>query len=242
MKDRWLGRGDSRLGEASKGRHVTAQEAYSAVMERREIIERYRHCILETGSAPPSIFAFARDLDISERDFYENFGSFEGLEARIWEDMVRETIDGVESGPEWAGFSAHQKLLTFYFAFCEKVLDNRSFFLVRFPRLQQGRPPASLSGMGAAFSEFAGRIIDEGLETGELASRGPLTNAYRMGFFGHFLSVIDFNLSDSSQGFERTDAYIEKSVRLAFDVVGTQALDSAFDLLRFLSGRSCDRT
>ena len=50
--------------------------------------------------------------------------------------------------------------------------------------------------------------------------------------------MVEFTLADDSSGFERTDAYIEKSVRLAFDVIGTQAVDSAFDLFRFLSGRS----
>lgn len=211
-------------------------------MHRREIIERYRQTILETGSPPASVYVFARDLGISERDFFENFGSFEGLESRTWEEMVRETVQAVESGGEWAGFSAQQKLLTFYFAFCEKVLDHRSFFLARFPRLRKGPPPPSLYGMSAAFTEFAEGIVDDGLGRGEFAVRGPLSKVYPMGFFGHFLSVIDFNLSDSSAGFERTDAYIEKSVRLAFDVVGTQAVDSAFDLFRFLSGRTWDRS
>ena len=195
---------------------------------------------METGDAPASVFVFARDLDISEREFFENFGSFEGLESLIWEDMVRDTVHAVESGADWAGFSAQQKLLAFHFAFCEKILGERSFFLARFPRLERGCPAASLSDMSAAFRDFAGRIIEEGLDRGELAMRGPLSRAYPMGFFGHFLSVIDFNLSDSSRGFERTDAYIEKSVRLAFDVVGTQAVDSAFDLFRFLSGRTWD--
>ncbi len=67
---------------------------------------------------------------------------------------------------------------------------------------------------------------------------GPLSKTYPQGLFGHFVTAVEFNLADDSAGFERTDAYIEKSVKLAFDVIGTQALDSAFDLVRFLSGRS----
>jgi len=92
--------------------------------------------------------------------------------------------------------------------------------------------------MRHAFTEFAGRVLDGGKGNGEVACRGNLTRAYPLGFFGHLLSVIEFNLDDTSKGFERTDAYIEKSVRLAFDLIGTQAVDSAFDLFRFLSGRS----
>ena len=50
----------------------------------------------------------------------------------------------------------------------------------------------------------------------------------------HFRAVISFLIKDESQQFERTDAFIEKTVAFAFDVLRTQAIDSAFDLARFL--------
>jgi hypothetical protein len=46
--------------------------------------------------------------------------------------------------------------------------------------------------------------------------------------------VIDFHLRDSSPRYERTDAFIEKSTTVLFDLIGRQVLDSGFDLLRFL--------
>jgi hypothetical protein len=45
---------------------------------------------------------------------------------------------------------------------------------------------------------------------------------------------MQFNLRDDSEGYERTDEFIEKTVKLAFDLIRTQAIDSAFDLGRFL--------
>jgi hypothetical protein len=47
--------------------------------------------------------------------------------------------------------------------------------------------------------------------------------------------VIDFSLKDDSRGYERTDAFIEKSVAVAFDLIRTQVVDSALDLARFLA-------
>jgi ubiquinone biosynthesis protein COQ9 len=47
-------------------------------------------------------------------------------------------------------------------------------------------------------------------------------------------SVVAFHLKDESTKFERTDAFIEKSVAVLFDLMGRQVLDSGFDLLRFL--------
>ncbi len=208
-------------------------------MDHDHAIGKYIHLVLETGHPPASVYAFAKDLEVSEREFFEHFASFEALEAEIWKRAVADTIHAVEHGDEWSGFSAQQKLLTFYYALCDRILDQRSFFLARFPRLPKGdKPHQSLCGMRHAFTGFAERVLASGRENGEVACRGNLTRAYPLGLFGHLLSVIEFNLEDTSRGFERTDAYIEKSVRLAFDVMGTQAVDSAFDLFRFLSGRS----
>ena len=39
---------------------------------------------------------------------------------------------------------------------------------------------------------------------------------------------------DDSAGFEKTDAFVEKSVNLAFDLIGKGALDSAIDFAKFL--------
>ncbi|MEI7774534.1 MAG: hypothetical protein WCK17_07130, partial [Verrucomicrobiota bacterium] len=58
---------------------------------------------------------------------------------------------------------------------------------------------------------------------------------YPDAFYTHFRGVIDFSLKDDSRGYERTDAFIEKSVAVAFDLIRTQVVDSALDLARFLA-------
>ena len=45
---------------------------------------------------------------------------------------------------------------------------------------------------------------------------------------------MQFNLQDDSEGYERTDEFIEKTVKLAFELIRTQAIDSALDLGKFL--------
>ena len=88
--------------------------------------------------------------------------------------------------------------------------------------------------MRSEFLEFAHRLIDHGRETGEIADRRGLTSLYPGILYVHLRWVIDQYLKDESEGFERTDAFIEKTVTLAFDLFRSQALDSAADLLRFL--------
>ncbi|MEM7143556.1 MAG: TetR/AcrR family transcriptional regulator [Verrucomicrobiota bacterium] len=200
---------------------------------------RYREQVLETGHAPASVYAFTKSFGASERDFFEQFASFEALESAIWRTAVEETIAKVQEPEDWEAFTAQQKLLTFYFAFTDQILNQRSFFLARFPRSDGrcGWPPKHLHGMRDAFVTFAKSTVDTGMERDEIVCRGPLTRGYPQGLFLHFLTVIDFNLNDDSSAFERTDAFIEKSMRLAFDLIGTQAIDSAADLVRFLFRR-----
>ena len=102
-------------------------------------------------------------------------------------------------------------------------------------------PCSQLERMKQEFTSFATGLITEGTEKNEIACRGKLNATYPSALFGHFLSAIEFNLNDESPHFERTDAFIEKSVRLAFDLVTSNALESAFDLVRFLTGRHWEK-
>lgn len=72
------------------------------------------------------------------------------------------------------------------------------------------------------------------MSSGEIAERGRFSSLYPNGLYAHFRGVIDFYLKDDSRNYERTDAFIEKTVAVAFDLIRTQVVDSALDLARFL--------
>ena len=78
-------------------------------------------------------------------------------------------------------------------------------------------------------------MVAHGVTTGEIAPRGRIEGCYPGALRRHFRSVIDFHVRDRSARFERTDAFIEKSAGLAFDLLRPQAIDSLGDLLRFLA-------
>lgn len=204
-------------------------------METREkILTCYTQHLREEGRTPESIPRFCRDLEISERDFFSQFASFEAVEKAFWQELILDVIQRVESSEEFGTFDARQRLLTFLFAFNEKSLDVRTLMLMRFQNLDIWKKPSWSLGLEESYKEFVKRILDHGRVSGEVAGRGKVSGIYPEGFYLVFRAVIDFNMKDESSGFERTDAFIEKSVNLAFDVVRTQALDSALDLLRFL--------
>lgn len=191
----------------------------------------------EHGRAPDSVFRLCREVGVEERDFYSAFASLDTVESAYWERLLGRVIGAVEAGPEWAGFTARQRLLAFLYAFFEAALGERSLILLRIAPLRVTDRPAFLRGFEARFERFADQLIAHGRTTGEIADRGRLTRVYPRGLYAHLRACLEFYARDTSEGFERTDAFIEKTVALAFDVARPQAIDSAVDLVRFLLPR-----
>jgi AcrR family transcriptional regulator len=208
----------------------------------QELRQRITDAVIEElrvhGQPPASVYSFCLKLGITERDFFHEFASFDAVESGFWQQLIERVASAVQSGVEWESFSARQRLLTFYFAYCEESLDVRSLLLSRVAKLSPLERPAFLKGLERRFKEFAEGVVAHGISTGEIAPRGRLSTFYPETLYVHFRSVIDFHLKDESYRFERTDAFIEKSVTVAFDLLRTQVFDSAFDLARFLFSRA----
>ena len=57
-----------------------------------------------------------------------------------------------------------------------------------------------------------------------------------------FNSLMKFWISDTSKGFEKTDALIEKSVNVVFEVFDNTRLDTILDLGKFLWKEATGKT
>jgi AcrR family transcriptional regulator len=201
---------------------------------RAKILAAFSAHLAEEGQAPRSVAKFCRELGMAEAVFYRHFPSLHAVEKAFWGDWMAGVIGAVESGAEWEEFTARERYLAFLFALMQAAGERRSVLLQRFQDIAPLAHPTDLEGMRAEFLEFARRLVDHGSALGEIAERRGLRNLYPGILYAHLRWVIDYYLKDESQEFDRTDAFIEKTVRLAFDLFRTQAFDSAADLLRFL--------
>lgn len=201
---------------------------------RQRIEDAYLLEFRSEGRPPVSVFRFCQTLGITEREFFGEYPSLEAVERQWWKSVLEHVIHSVESGPEWAQFSARQRMLAFLFGFVEKSLDHRSLLLLRLGGVMPVQPVPEWVALEQRFDEFATSLLMHGRSQGEIVARGPLTNVYPKALRLLLRSVVSFNLKDESPKYERTDAFIEKSVTVLFDLMGRQALDSGFDLLRFL--------
>lgn len=205
-------------------------------VDRGMLVDCYLEWLFEHGAPPASVVALCRHAGIGEKDFYRIFPSFQALEASIWCGLVDDTVAVLEADDKYPEDPPRQKMAAFYYTFLETALERRSFLLLRFQGVQLMSPPRSLRRMQDAFQTFASALLDEASESGQIARCGKLSRLYPGLLYLQLLFVLDFWLKDDSEGFQRTDALVEKSIALTFDLLETRAIDSAIDFVRFLSG------
>ncbi len=212
-------------GTATKTKKVTTKEAF-----QKAFIER----ILTEGKVPASIFLFAKDLKSTEGEFYEHFNSFKALERSIWTTWFEQTQHNIEHDEAYVDYTVREKILAFYYTWIELLKNNRSFAMHSFDKLgKRDTQPSYLSGVRTHFDVFINDLMMEGKDTTEVAER-PFSSQYSKVFWMHFLFICKFWSNDESSDFEKTDAAIEKSVNLAFDLIGKGALDSFLDFGKFI--------
>lgn len=208
----------------------------AAQKSRQSWIDAYLDHLLEEGEPPASVYRFAKNQGVGEKAFYAHFANFESLEGEIWKSLVADTVTALHADEDYASYPVQQKLAAFYYTFLEGALEYRSFMLLRFPGVQLVACPGRLNKFRDAFIDYAKPLLDAAKAEQEIPERGKLNQTYPGLVYAQLLFIIDFWLKDESDQFQRTDALIEKSVTLGFDLIGTQVVDSAFDLVRFLAG------
>lgn len=209
--------------------------AKSKAISATQIIGNYRDYLLSEGKQPASIFKFCKDHGFKEAEFYQFFGSFEALEKSIWKEFIDGTRKRMEADSSYQAFSTREKILTFYFMLVESLKTDRSFVLQQLKSWKNPSViPSFLKGFKTSFEEWINTVLNEGRGTGEIAKRPFLDQRYDMLFWLHLMFILQFWSHDDSPNFEKTDAAIEKSVNLAFDLIGKGVLDNAIDFGKFL--------
>lgn len=215
---------------------TAAKKKPRAKQDPEQIIkEAYISYVLENGSKPASIFKFVKELKVKEAVFYDHFNSFENIERAIWKDMFTETLTAIKSEGVYEEYSSREKLLAFFYTWIETLKSNRSFVLQSVPkRMKPEFTPYYLEGLREGFKDWIAEVLLEAKETEEVLARPIVSDRYDDAIWLQFLFIYGFWVKDDSKGFENTDAAIEKSVNLAFDLMGRGPLDAMFDFGKFL--------
>lgn len=201
-----------------------------------QITNGYIDYVLTHGEKPKSIYSFVKTLNITEAEFYDVFASFEGIEKASWAELVVETIDAIKQQEVWPEYSSRDRMLSFFYSFTELLKRQRSFIVYTFKHHQSSfATPEAVSSVREIFERFAEDIINDGLESGELANRTFFSSRYKDALWAQFVFITRFWVNDDSQGFEKTDEAIEKGVNVTFDLFERSPIDNLVEYGKFLS-------
>ena len=210
--------------------------ATKAKVSKTTLLKKYKEHVLTHGVEPRSVFTFAQELGISETEFYTHYSSFEAIQASIWEQFIDDTIVGIKKDQPYKEYTNRERLLAFYYTLIERLKQDRSFvkYTVQGKLKRPELYPTFLKGFRTSFMEYAESLINDGYDEKEIVKRPLLSDRYKDGMWLQLIFIIGFWLKDDSEAFEKTDAAIEKSVNLSFELMGHGPLDLMIDFGKFL--------
>ncbi|MEL6485273.1 MAG: TetR family transcriptional regulator C-terminal domain-containing protein, partial [Bacteroidota bacterium] len=180
-------------------------------------------------------FKFCKEKKIKEDQFYSFFGSFEGLQERIWEKFYSSTLEVMQKNEQYGQMTNEEKMLTFFFTFFENLTLNRSYVLFVLGRHQdQMEKLKQLKGLRNNIKTFASELIDEANSDKNLKILKRSPQLFSEGAWVQFAFLLRFWMNDRSPGFERTDMAIEKSVTTIFKIYDNGSLEKILDFGKFL--------
>lgn len=187
---------------------------------------------LENNRLPQSTYELIKFLGATDEAFYENYSSVEALLQEIWKNFFETTQSQVQEDEQYQNFSVREKLLALYYTWTENLQKYRSFIEIvtkqnKLCSFDQYRK------LKDTFKSSAQELLNEALETGEVQNRNFLNQSYPEILWWLLIYILNFWLKDTSQGFERTDAAIEKAVNLFFELAGKTFIDSLIDFAKF---------
>jgi len=201
-----------------------------------QIKNSYIDYVLTNGEPPKSVYTFVKKLKITEADFYKMFGSFDAIEKAVWEDLTLQAIITIKEQEVWSRYTSREKMLSFFYSYIELLKTKRSFIIYTLKKNPKKiTTPLVLSGSRLVFESFAEDIVNEGLDSGELADRKFLSKRYKDALWVQFAFIINFWMNDDSAGFEKTDEAIEKGINVTFDLFQRSPIDNLIEYGKFLT-------
>ncbi len=198
----------------------------------QKIIDAYEVHLLEEGKDPSTVFKFCRKIDIPEKAFYNHFPNFESIRCLYWAKLGQSVFDEISSDEVYCGYDSREQWLAFLFAYFEKLTEKRSFVMAIYPKHHQLKSCSMFRKLREVYEPWVEKwlsMIDHQEKNILPPQEVQLETAWLM-----FLFLHHFWSKDDSKGFERTDAAIEKSVNLYYQLLEPDLLNTAIDFAKFM--------
>lgn len=206
-----------------------------STLTKDKIVSMFMQDTLENNEKPKSVYHFAKANGLTEAEFYNFFGGLEGVEKEIFNLFLEKTLALLEKDKDYEYYDMKSKMLSFYFTFFELLTANRSYVVLS---LKENKNPLQglmqLSGLRNGFKDFVSGIISDEYRLKQEKFQQIQEKALQESAWFQLLMTLKFWLDDSSASFEKTDLFIEKSVKASFELMNTAPLESLIDFGKFL--------
>jgi len=206
----------------------------------KDLMSLYMDYVTQLMGDTISIEDFCKYAEIEESNFFDCYSSEKSIEQEIWRYIASDAIETITQDPQYVSFGQDEQLLSYFYTFFESLTLNQEYFAahlalrhsfvdkkdvlkemkkVFFNYIQDTIASNALSGIGVDQIDLVNDVMQRG---------------QKEGFWLQFICLIDFWNKDTSEGKEKTDIAIEKSVRAAIDLVEIAPVRSLLDLGRFI--------
>lgn len=202
---------------------------------RDKIVSMYMNFRLENNDKPKSVYQFAKTNGFDETAFYTFFGTLESVEKEIFKIFLEKTKELIQKDPTYENYDMKSKMLSFYFTFFEMLSANRSYVVMSLKEHKsQLKNLMQLSSLKIVFKNYVTEIMTDEVRTQYEKLQNFQEKAIQESAWIQFLLTLKFWLEDESPAFEKTDIFIEKSVKASFELMNLAPLESLIDFGKFI--------
>lgn len=199
------------------------------------VVSMYMNYTLEHNEKPKSVYLFAKLNGFEETEFYNFFGNLESIEKEIYTLFLEKTIELLNKDANYESYDMKSKLLSFYFTFFELLAANRSYVSLSLKEDKNHlKNLLQLSSLREHFKKFIGDITTDEFRIQQEKIQDFQNKAIQESAWIQFLFTLKFWLEDGSPNFEKTDIFIEKSVKLSFELMNVAPINSLIDFGKFI--------
>tara|TARA_R110000868_G_scaffold36900_4_gene130502 strand:- start:7317 stop:7976 length:660 start_codon:yes stop_codon:yes gene_type:complete len=204
-------------------------------LSKDKIVSMYMDYTLEHNEKPKSVYQFMKLNGYTEAEFYPFFGTLEVIEKEIYLLFLEKTIALLNKNKEYETYDMKSKMLSFYFTFFELLAANRSYVAMSLKEHQnQLKNLMQLSELRVGFKNYVLTILSDEYRIKNEKAQEYQEKAITEGSWLQFLMTLKFWLDDSSPSFEKTDIFIEKSVKATFELMNISPIESLIDFGKFI--------
>ena len=200
-----------------------------------QIMTFYMDYVVEQQIKPNSVEEFSQIHQFDDAVFYEYFTSFKDLEKGIYNLLFENSLVILKQSQEYHSFSKKDKLLSMYYTYFENLTLNQEFVKLNLKGFENQLKALSIfSKFKRSFTNFIDELDLETLNLNVETIETIQKKTIKESAWVQFLFTLKFWLDDTSEDFEKTDIFIEKSINTSMELLDTKSLHNIIDLAKFL--------